>query len=103
MGREVALLKDKYMVGSKAFRELERLVNTYHEDAMYHFRQEVSLPDETDYRRVCYYFAGFSIPTIAWLMNEKVENIYQRRLRIRKNVSVLESPHRDLFLLLLCK
>ena len=101
MGREVTLLKDKYIVGPKAFRELERLVNTYHEDAMYHFRREVSLPDETDYRRVCYYFVGFSIPTIAWLMNEKVENIYQRRLRLRKNVSVLDSPHRDLFLLLL--
>jgi hypothetical protein len=103
MGREVGLLKDKYMVGSKAFRELERLVNTYHEDAMHHFRREVSLPDEADYRRVCYYFAGFSIPTIAWLMDEKVENIYQRRLRLRKNVSVLDSPHRELFLLLLCK
>ena len=103
MGREVGLLKDKYMVGSKAFRELERLVNTYHEDAMHHFRREVSLPDEADYRRVCYYFAGFSIPTIAWLMDEKVENIYQRRLRLRKNVSVLDSPHRDLYLLLLSK
>ena len=64
---------------------------------------EVSLPDEADYRRVCYYFAGFSIPTIAWLMDEKVENIYQRRLRLRKNVSVLDSPHRDLYLLLLSK
>ena len=101
--KEVDYLKGKYILGSKAFRELERLVNVYHDDAMLHFRNEVSLTDEADYRRACYFFAGFSVQTIAWLMDEKVENVYQRRLRLRKQVNVSMCPHKDLFLLMLSK
>ena len=101
--KEIDLMKEKYMVGNKAFRELERLVNAYHDNAMLHFRHEVALADETDYRRVCYFFAGFSIPTIAWLMNEKIENVYQRRLRIRKLVASSSFTHKGLYILLLSK
>ena len=101
--KEVDYLKGKYILGSKAFRELERLVNAYHDDAMLHFRNEVALTDEVDYHRACYFFAGFSVQTIAWLMDEKVENVYQRRLRLRKQVNVSMCPHKDLFLILLSK
>ena len=101
--KEVDYLKGKYILGSKAFRELERQVNAYHDDAMLHFRNEVALTDEVDYRRACYFFAGFSVQTIAWLMDEKVENVYQRRLRLRKQVNASMCPHKDLFLLLLSK
>ena len=101
--KETDLMKEKYMIGNKAFRELERMVNTYHDDAMAHFRREVSLADESDYRRVCYFFAGFSVQTIAWMMDEKVENVYQRRLRLRKFIASSEMPHKDLFGFLLSK
>jgi tetratricopeptide (TPR) repeat protein len=101
--KEVDYLKGKYILGSKAFRELERQVNAYHDDVMQHFRNEVSLTDKADYRRACYFFAGFSVQTIAWLMDEKVENVYQRRLRLRKQVNVSMCPHKDLFLLMLSK
>ena len=101
--KETDLMKEKYMVGNKAFRELERMVNTYHDEAMTHFRREVSLTDESDYRRVCYFFAGFSVQTIAWIMDEKVENVYQRRLRLRKFIASSELPHKDLFSRLICK
>ena len=40
--KETDLMKEKYMVGNKAFRGLERLVNMYQDDAMNHFRREVS-------------------------------------------------------------
>lgn len=59
--KETNLMKEKYMIGNKAFRELERMVNTYHDDAMTHFRREVSLTDESDCRQVCHFFAGFSV------------------------------------------
>ena len=101
--KETEKMKEKYMMGNKAYRELERLVNTYHDDAMSHFRREVSLSDESDYRRVCYFFAGFSIQTIAWLMDEKVENVYQRRLRLRKFIASSTFPHKALYGLMLCK
>ena len=95
--KETDLMKEKYMVGNKAFRGLERLVNMYQDDAMNHFRREVSLADESDYRRVCYFFAGFPIQTIAWLMDEKVENVYQRRLRLRKFIASSVFTHKELY------
>ena len=101
--KEMDLMKEKYMTGNKAFRELERMVNTYHDDAMAHFRREVSLSDESDYRRVCYFFAGFSVQAIAWMMDEKIENVYQRRLRLRKFIASSEMPHKELFGFLLFK
>ena len=101
--KETDLMKEKYMVGNKAFRGLERLVNMYQDDAMNHFRREVSLADESDYRRVCYFFAGFPIHTIAWLMDEKVENVYQRRLRLRKFIVSSAFAHKELYERLLAK
>ena len=101
--KETDLMKEKYMVGNKAFRGLERLVNMYQDDAMNHFRREVSLADESDYRRVCYFFAGFPIHTIAWLMDEKVENVYQRRLRLRKFIASSVFAHKGLYERLLSK
>ena len=101
--KETDLMKEKYMVGNKAFRGLERLVNMYQDDAMNHFRREVSLADESDYRRVCYFFAGFPIHTIAWLMDEKVENVYQRRLRLRKFIASSVFTYKELYERLLSK
>ena len=101
--KETDLMKEKYMVGNKAFRGLERLVNMYQDDAMNHFRREVSLADESDYRRVCYFFAGFPIQTIAWLMDEKVENVYQRRLRLRKFIASSVFTYKELYERLLSK
>ena len=101
MRKEATLMKEKYMIGNKAFRELEKLVNTYHNDAMLHFRKEVVLLDELDYRRTCYFFAGFPIQTIAWLMDENVKNVYQRRLRLRKMLDSSSFVHKELYILLL--
>ena len=103
MGREISIFEEKYFVGNKAYCQLEKLLDTYHDNVMLHFRNEVKLADETDYRRVCYFFAGFSPDTIAWLMDEKTENVYQRRLRLRKNISSSAPLHKDLFLLMLGK
>ena len=101
MHKEATLIKEKYMIGNRAFRELEKLVNTYHDDAMLHFRKEVVLLDELDYRRTCYFFAGFPIQAIAWLMDENVKNVYQRRLRLRKMIDSSSFIHKDLYARLL--
>ena len=103
MGREISIFEDKYFVGKKAYCQLEKLLDAYHDNVMLHFRNEVKLADEMDYRRVCYFFAGFSPDTRAWLMDEKTENVYQRRLRLRKNISSSAPLHKDLFLLMLGK
>ena len=101
--KEVTLWQEKYYEGNKAYREVERLVNLYNDDAMMYFRQEMEWTEEADYRRVCYFFAGFSIRLIAILMEETEDSVYQKRHRLRKYLESSDLLHKDLFLVLLCK
>ena len=103
MAKEISTFEENYFIGNKAYCQLEKLLNAYHGDVMLHFRKEVKLSDEVDYKRVCYFFVGLSPEFIAWLMDEKIENVYQRRLRLRKKISSSAPLHKDLFLLLLGK
>ena len=103
INEEIRWWKDKYLVGRKAIAELERQVNMYCQDAMSHFRQEVSMNEEADYHWVCYLFAGVSIKTIAWLMKENKGSIYQRRLRLRSEIESSDFLHKELYLRLLGK
>ena len=103
INEEIRWWKDKYLVGRKAIAELERKVNMYCQDAMSHFRKEVSMNEEADYHWVCYLFAGVSIKTIAWLMKENKGSIYQRRLRLRSEIESSDFLHKELYLRLLGK
>jgi len=95
--------KKNYFVGNKALDNLERLVNEFHDDAMIHFRMEVSLPNKEDYRQVCYLFAGISVKTIAWLMDKNEGGLYKWRLRLRDKLESSDVEHKDLFINLLGK
>ena len=101
--KEVTLWQEKYYTGNKAYREVERLVNLYNDDVMLHFRQEMKWKEEADYRRVCYFFAGFSIHLIAILMEETEDSIYQKQHRLRKYLEASDLLYKDLYLVLLCK
>ena len=101
--KEVTLWQEKYYEGNKAYREVEKLVNRYNDDAMMHFRQEMEWTEEADYRRVCYFFAGFSIRLIAVLMKETEDAIYQKRHRLRKYLEASDLAHKELFLVLFDK
>lgn len=101
--KEITLWQEKYYVGNKAYREVENLVNLYNDNAMSHFRNEMQLTDESDYRRVCYFFAGFPIQLIARLMDESEDAIYQKRHRLRKVLDSSALQYKDLYLSLLCK
>ena len=103
INEEIRWWKGKYLVGKKAIAELERQVNMYCQEAMYHFRKEVPMDEEADYHWVCYLFAGVSIKTIAWLMGENKGAIYQRRFRLRSEIEASDYLHKELFLELLDK
>ena len=100
---EIRWWKNKYLVGRKALAELERQVNLYNEDVMLYFRKEVVMNEEKDYHWICYLFAGVSIKTIAWLLDENKGAIYQRRLRLRSEIEASDYLHKELFLRMLDK
>ena len=95
--------KKNYFVGSKALKNLERLVNEYHDDAMSHFRKEVHFRNQEDYQLVCYLFAGVSIKVIAWLLSKSETGVYQWRIRLRDKIELSDFKHKELFLNLLSK
>ena len=95
--------KKNYFVGSKALRNLERLVNDFHDDAMCHFRKEVHFRNQEDYQLVCYLFAGVSIKVIAWLVSKSEAGIYQWRLRLRDKIESSDFKYKELYLKLLYK
>ena len=89
--------KKNYFVGSKALKNLEKLVNEYHDDVMSHFR------NQEDYQLVCYLFAGVTIKVIAWLLSKSETGVYQWRIRLRDKIELSDIKHKDLFLKLLYK
>ena len=95
--------KKNYFVGSKALRNLERLVNEFHDEAMCHFRKEVHFRNQEDYYLVCYLFAGVSIKVIAWLVSKSEAGIYQWRFRLRDKIESSDFKYKDLYLTLLSK
>ena len=100
---EISRLRQGYFPGEGEFKEVEKLVNLYLDDVMLHFRQEIELPNEADYRRVCYMFAGVSTPVIAEMMHESKEALYQRKSRLLKRITSGSCLHGDLYVLLLSK
>ena len=101
--KEISLLKKAYFAGENEYKKVEDLVNRYLDNAMLHFRNEVSLSNEADYRRVCYMFAGLSGLSIARIMGESKDAVYQRRSRLLKKITTLSCPHKEIFILLLSK
>ena len=96
-------MKLHYFAGEKEYKQVEKLVNLYLDNVMVHFRKEVSLVSESDYRRVCYMFAGVSAPYIAQIMDESKEVVYQRRSRLLRKLASLPCCHKEMFMLLLSK
>ena len=96
-------LKKDYFAGENEYRKVEALVNLYLDNAMWHFRKEVTLPNEADYRRVCYMFAGVSGQVIGQIMGESKDAVYQRRSRLLKKITSLSCVHKEMFVVLLSK
>ena len=99
----VDLLKKDYYAGTAEYRKVEALVNRYLDNVMQHFRDEVILSDESEYRRACYMFVGLSGQVIGEIMNESKDVVYQRRSRLLKKIGSLSCAHKDVFIMLLHK
>ena len=96
-------LKADYYAGDYEYNKVEALVNRYLDNVMVHFRREVILVNESEYRRVCYMFAGVSGQMIGEIMGESKEAVYQRRSRMLKKIVSLSCAHKEMFIMLISK
>ena len=99
----ISLLKKNYFAGDGEYRKIEALVNLYLDNVMLYFRKEVVLGNESEYRRVCYMFAGISGQLIGEIMHESKDVVYQRRSRLLKKIAFLDCLHKEMFIMLLSK
>ena len=99
----ISLLKKNYFAGDGEYRKIEALVNLYLDNVMLYFRKEVVLGNESEYRRVCYMFAGISGQLIGEIMHESKDVVYQRRSRLLKKIAFLDCLHKEMFVMLLSK
>ena len=96
-------LKTDYYAGDDEYQKVEALVNRYLDNVMVHFRKEVILANESEYRRVCYMFAGVSGQIIGEIMKESKDAVYQRRSRLLKKIASLACAHKEMFVMLISK
>ena len=103
IGEGIKSLKTDYYAGDNEYNKVEALVNRYLDNVMEHFRREVILVNESEYRRICYMFAGVSGQIIGEIMGESKDAVYQRRSRLLKKIASLPCAHKEIFIMLLSK
>ena len=88
-------------LGTKEVSQLENIVNTYRNQLMTDFRKDFPGLHADIYQFATYLFAGFSLRAISIIMNEKIENIYNKKSRLKNRVQNSDSPRREEYLSLI--
>ena len=88
-------------LGTKEVSQLENIVNTYRNQLMTDFRKDFPGLHADIYQFATYLFAGFSLRAISIIMNEKIENIYNKKSRLKSRVQNSDSPRREEYLSLI--
>jgi len=82
---EIAIFFQKYAT-KVVLEELENDINTFQNNLMYKFREQISTLDENDYQLAIYVLSGFPGKMIAAIMNLTPDALYQRKRRLKNNI-----------------
>ncbi|MBR1940025.1 MAG: hypothetical protein IJ845_01680 [Bacteroidaceae bacterium] len=88
-------------LSNKDLSQLEIIVNTYRNQLMADFRKDFPSLHADIYQFATYLFAGFSLRAISIIMNEKIENIYNKKSRLKNRVQNSDSLRREEYLSLI--
>ena len=78
--------------------ELERIVNLCNDDILKKIRLQIPEIKTVDYDLFCYLCAGFSYRAISIFMQMKIENVYNRKSRLKVQISNSTAASKELFL-----
>lgn len=70
----------------KTKKDLEGIVNACNNNVMLRIREQIPNLKETDYELLCYIFAGFSYRAISIFTQDKIDNIYNKKSRIKARI-----------------
>ena len=85
-------------LGTNKVSQLEGIINTYKNQLMTDFRKDFQGLHTDVYQLATYLFSGFSSRAISIFMDEKIENIYNRKSRLKNRVQNSDSPRREEYL-----
>lgn len=95
---EVKYLIEQFSKDKKTMQELENIVNRCCNNIMIKLREELPEWDETDYRQLCYHYAGFSGKLISILLGKSQANVYMRKSRLKDKILQSDIDHKSEFL-----
>ena len=88
-------------LGTEKAEQLEGIINTYKDNLLSRFREDFPTLSKDYHLFATYQFAGFSARAISLFTNDKVENIYNKKSRLKSRIANSATPHRDEYLRLL--
>ncbi len=95
------VLKQINDIGTNKVSQLEVIVNTYRNQIMRDFRKDFPNLNSDIYQFAIYQFSGFSSRAISIFMNEKIENIYNKKSRLKNRIQKSDVPRKEEYLSLM--
>lgn len=96
--RDVERLLDSYIRDSKVKEHLEYTVDIGRHGIMKSLREELPQLSEKEIDLLLYIYAGFSTSTIALFTDDKPNNVYLRKSRLKNKIAKSAAPSRDIFI-----
>ncbi|MBD5267633.1 MAG: hypothetical protein HDS41_05555 [Bacteroides sp.] len=93
----VRSIVDSFKMNGNRHAEIEEHVNKYKDNVVAKFRSDFPGLPERDYSLFVYLAAGFSRQAIAFLMDDPVESISNRKSRLKKRIASFSGAYRDLY------
>lgn len=82
----------------KTKMDLERIVDACNNNVMFKIREQMPNLKESDYELLCYIFAGFSYRAISIFTQDKIDNIYNKKSRLKSRIISSEPQDMRFFL-----
>ncbi len=82
-------------------KQLEDLVNLYNENVIEKLKTQIPDTTDSEIELFCFLFAGFSPCTISIFINDRIQNVYTRKSRLKKKIAKSNVPDKERFLILL--
>ena len=96
--KEVQNIVKGFSEDEESFAEVESMVNLKHGNILQTLKNSFPKMKEADYKFLCFTFAGLSTRAISLLLDESLDNIYQKRSRWKVKIDALKIPEKALLL-----
>lgn len=98
---KVRALLESYASGTDGKQEIERVVDTCHNNVMQKIRAELPDLKESELDLLRYVYAGFSLQVISLFTNDSINYVSVKKSRLKAKIARSAAPSRELFVSLM--